>query len=1114
MAEHLNEYFEKMGYALRVDCNGIVSQKHLGPHRMRGEVFDLLEAQDERIKDNLIQSKNPEKILEALTKNKSTFTHDEAQGFMNKYLSGEEGKQTSGAFWKLPQLVQLIDKKTGKAIDVFTSQKAIEEEKEILQRADRIQSKKPLFVEQEALKTPASDEIVEEVDPYIEKYQAPIKITESHKKLKDPAKILDAITKNKSVFTRDEAINFIYGCIKDVKKAQDVSEAFWKLPQLVQLMDKETAKAADAFTSQKVIDEEKKVLRLADNIRDKNPLSIKTEALQDSISAGLTPEQKQAYHAILKENRMSILQGYAGTGKSYLLQSLQKTYEKSGYTVRALGPDSATVKALEAKGLSHTENAYRFLFGIRYNKRDIRKGKEVWMVDEVGKFGNRPLLELLKEADKRDVKLILSGDSAQLSPVERGGFFRVFCERYPAHVLSDIQRQKHEEHRKMAKSLAIGKFGAALDRLAALHGIRWEDSKKHSMEALVENWVLDSEKSPNQSSIIIATSNKEVRILNEVIRAFRKERGELGDKEFYCTTSLGDCYLSEGDRIEFRKNDNSLGVTNGLTGVLVKAEERRFTVEVENEGEKQIVKFNPKQYHSYQPGYASSFYRSQGQTVDKAYVLHSPATCREMFYVGLTRHARNVEYFVSKEQSSGMADLKLKALRSSQKELTVDYTSAMEMSLARLTEERKVKIDSLQNSSSILDKVKGFGYSTWDHISGKIQERKDRAPSSEFYYFREEKTGAFRATLVNENLGEKEFSVKEMLQNAVGKAKSVKVVKEKNQNFQEVVKNTLVNTDVLSKKSNAEIVLVIGKSINSNIEEMLSKQGKLCVGFVGDEKDIKSQDWAVFSGRKVVLWPENTKEGFEISGKICHELRKMGMGELRELESKEMFKIFPANWSLEHKLPENVKEQNLQKLLTSSLHKGINLSQFSIWLSVNKNDYASKARINELLWRIDERMRPGLEKKHEGQHWKIHEVILHETSKIIHSSQERKDVLQKKSGLQGLALERLSFQVSAFEAEHGRGPRTGELQTLKKVIQKCGHVPLQKGQNPEIANYTIDRLLLHASSKALRGEKIESSLVHEFKKDFQLSEVKINQSIALDIQNTEMARQKTVSLER
>ncbi|MBI3211606.1 MAG: AAA family ATPase, partial [Simkania negevensis] len=329
----------------------------------------------------------------------------------------------------------------------------------------------------------------------------------------------------------------------------------------------------------------------------KKPLPSPSHTVARHFLSTLTQEQQKAYQNILEAKKgLSCIQGYAGTGKSHLLKALKGVYESDGFTVRSFGPDNATAVILQEKGLGNSENIYRFLFAAHHDQRTINKGKEVWILDEAGKLGNKPLLELLKLADSKKAKLILAGDAAQLPSVERGGIFKTFCASYGSEVLFDIQRQKSEAGRLMAKKLAKGETGAALDTLSAAQGIKWSISRQQAMEELITSWAKDhrtngTTKAPN-SSLMIAQTNGEVRTLNEMARLVRKSRGELSAKEFSCETPYGKIYISEGDLIEFRKNDKNLGVTNGTAAVLMKAESKLFTVAIqENQKKSRLLCF-------------------------------------------------------------------------------------------------------------------------------------------------------------------------------------------------------------------------------------------------------------------------------------------------------------------------------------------------------------------------------------------------------------------------------------------------------------------------------------------------------------------------------------------
>ncbi len=287
------------------------------------------------------------------------------------------------------------------------------------------------------------------------------------------------------------------------------------------------------------------------------------------------------------------------------------------------------------------------------------------------------MLQILKFAEKYDAQIVLSGGASQLLPVERGCLYDVLAKRYGSQKLEDIQRQKDQYQKEISQKIAKGDLAGAIDRLVASNSIIWVDSrqdekirssrdfvetafgnedyerklkdKEKAIEELVKKWALDREAFPASSSLIIACSNHEMRTINEMVRTYRKERGEIAKQDFKCDTQFGEIFVSQGDTIEFSSNDKKLGVTNGMQGTLIKASSEQFTILMRDKKEKvREISFDPNEYASFKLGYATTYFRSQGCTVDRAYVLHSLHTNREMFYVGLTRHVHKAYFFVPK----------------------------------------------------------------------------------------------------------------------------------------------------------------------------------------------------------------------------------------------------------------------------------------------------------------------------------------------------------------------------------------------------------------------------------------------------------------------------------
>ncbi|MGE3556325.1 MAG: AAA family ATPase [Candidatus Obscuribacterales bacterium] len=558
----------------------------------------------------------------------------------------------------------------------------------------------------------------------------------------DPGKILEKLTENQSHFGKIDFKRFLDKFVSP-EAIPSVVKTFWTQPALVHLTrdpekeaDTKSSSSEIRYTSQKVLKEEKQALRIAERILERSSVKINL-ATAAAHASRLTDEQKRAFRGILEGPRFSCVEGYAGSGKSYLLKALCDAYTQQGYTVRGLGPDSATAQVLEEKGLSHSENVYRFLFSHHFDSRPIRAGKEVWVVDEAGKLGNRPFLELLKLAERSRAQLVLSGSSKQLSSVERGHLFTAFSKRFGMHLLEDIQRQRAAEQREIAIRLAKGEIGTALDELVRIGGFKWSGSKEAAMEDLIIQWAKEKQACPDQSLAIVAHSNAEMVALNEMVREVRREWGELQEEEFEVKTSSGRLFVSVGDKVEFRKNDSTLGVTNGLKGTLIDATTKQFVVLVREGGSAREITFDPRKFGAFQLGYASTLNRAQGTTVDRTYVLHSRGLNRPLFYVALTRHTRNATCFVSNPEIYCLSKLKAQLYKDITREITLDFKASTDQLKEEVKLEKQRHLEALKSSHSMADKARGYGLAAWGAVKGQVvsgwERIQDRVPDARFY---------------------------------------------------------------------------------------------------------------------------------------------------------------------------------------------------------------------------------------------------------------------------------------------------------------------------------------------------------------------------------------------
>ncbi len=109
--------------------------------------------------------------------------------------------------------------------------------------------------------------------------------------------------------------------------------------------------------------------------------------------------------------------------------------------------------------------------------------------------------------------------------------------------------------------------------------------------------------------------------------------------------------FSQGDKIIFTKNDELIGVQNGLTATIERIDTNGMITVVVEESEKRI-KFNPYKFGYFDYGYCMTGHKSQGQTVKDVIFLTNSGNFlnnTEMLYEALTRAKQNAFIYINDE---------------------------------------------------------------------------------------------------------------------------------------------------------------------------------------------------------------------------------------------------------------------------------------------------------------------------------------------------------------------------------------------------------------------------------------------------------------------------------
>jgi len=492
---------------------------------------------------------------------------------------------------------------------------------------------------------------------------------------RDAAAIIELMTQRQSTFTEKELDRALRN-EANAEVAADLKRQIISRPDIVPLYDRESGKKLDRFTTQTVRQSEHEALERAAALvgNRRHHVSQRAAAAALAKCPTMRDEQRRAFDHATGAEGLAIIDGKAGTGKSYTMDAIRAAYAADGRRVIGLAPTRRVVEKMESDGFTEAKTIHKIIWDLNRGKEHIN-AQTVLMVDEAAMVGTRLLSELLKHAAAVGAKVILVGDDRQLDSIERGGLFTALREKFGAATLSFVTRQNDAEHKAISEMLSRSEFAEGVEALDKLGCINRSNHQSEAIDALVEQWKKDTAERPEKSRLVFAYTNDLVLDINARLRTVRKERGELGaDHEF--STNDGKLLFAKGDRLIFNTTDARKGINNGTVGTITEIDGTQITLSVD--GRKRQLTFDAAEVKGFRHGYASTIHKGQGDTTDEAALLHTIHWKDAAAYVALTRHRDNVKVFTSIEVAQDNAELAQQLGRHDERRASIAFDTEAE----------------------------------------------------------------------------------------------------------------------------------------------------------------------------------------------------------------------------------------------------------------------------------------------------------------------------------------------------------------------------------------------------------------------------------------------------
>jgi conjugative relaxase-like TrwC/TraI family protein len=370
------------------------------------------------------------------------------------------------------------------------------------------------------------------------------------------------------------------------------------------------------------------------------------DALKRALTARpfLSAEQVTMVERLVGDgDRVAIVVGPAGTGKTVALAAARDAWESSGISVQGVAVARRAARELsDGAGISST-SVTALLRRLRLGAEPLPRGS-VLVIDEAGMLATRQLAELMRHTMAVGAKLVLTGDHRQLPELEAGGCFRGLAIRLPYIGLKDNRRQHAPWEQEALRELRHGDVEKALAEYKRQERIVVAPDAQRLGERLVSDWW--SSGGPD-GGIMIALRRTDVRTLNRLARIAMRDAGRLHGDELVC----GEESISAGDVVVLRLNDPRRGLTNGDRGTVLGVGVDRLYAEIAGRvielDDEYLSRFTNHGDPVVAHGYAVTGHVAQGLTVDRAFVLASDELYREWAYTVMSRgRATNQLYMV------------------------------------------------------------------------------------------------------------------------------------------------------------------------------------------------------------------------------------------------------------------------------------------------------------------------------------------------------------------------------------------------------------------------------------------------------------------------------------
>ena len=366
---------------------------------------------------------------------------------------------------------------------------------------------------------------------------------------------------------------------------------------------------------------------------------VRPEVLSAALASRptLTDEQRGMVAQVCMSGAgIEVVEGVAGSGKTFTLAAARQAWEDSGYRVRGASLAARAAARLEEGSGIPSASLDRLLHAVE--RDDPLTARDVLVVDEAAMVGTRKLLRLLDHAAATRAKVVLVGDPRQLPEIEAGGAFAGLAARHGETALTENRRQEQQWERDALATLRAGEADAAIDAYRERGRVHHVDGARSQ---LVDDWW--TARQAGARGLMVAPRLREVDDLNRRARRLLRDHGHVGERDVV----LGGRAFAVGDEVLALRNDYRNEILNGTTACVAGIDEGRRLLRLDADGRTIVLPFVYAEAGDLTHGYATTLHKAQGATVDRCFVLVDESYAREHLYTALSRATARTDLYLA-----------------------------------------------------------------------------------------------------------------------------------------------------------------------------------------------------------------------------------------------------------------------------------------------------------------------------------------------------------------------------------------------------------------------------------------------------------------------------------